>query len=282
MDTGTDPGSKGLARPAAALRSASKSHHSSNASAAVPALLSRLALAAVRIDAGQRGGVDNGNLALDVRDDRRDFARIFLAGAVVVRPDLHAAGRRAASNRYCAAAATAARCRRDPSGKMRAAASADFSPSQIIDRRVRGVGELVEVVERPRGGPMLRAPAVAFNQHNGRKSLRPSALVVAADKERGFAARVLVGPNRIGSTPKQARRRGVGGLGVGGRQRRLDGIAARPRAHRLAPPLLVLRASEGEKSRPSARRGPRLRSRACGRATAPPRLATRRRDRRQG
>ena len=149
------PGSNGLARPVAALRSASGFGHSASASAASQPLLT-----GARAPPFRSMRVDDRQVAVKSRQDRCDFARVFCARLVIVRPDGKSAANERGPVSLHGRLSAAARCRRHAIGEDARRGLRGLLAFENDDwRSSRGRACRDRRVDGPR--PMLRAPSFA-------------------------------------------------------------------------------------------------------------------------
>ena len=169
-------------------------------------------------------------------------------------------------------------------GKIRAAASAAFSPSQMTTGAFGCLGDGGQVVERAMVRPSVEFPAARHRatKSGGTSFCRPPH---SSERHRRPFRRP---PSHIAKRPSGLRPQSraaasapfsaSGGGQVGLRRVRLE-ICWTCRAASVSSASVKRREGVEGVIHGAA---PRLRSRAFGRASAPPRLGKRRRDRRQG
>jgi hypothetical protein len=160
----------------------------------------RLASAAGRIDRSQRLGVDDGNRTIQRREYRRDFARVFFARRIVVRPNQNRPARERRPIGFgCRASAAAGRCgdavgedSRRRFGRFLALAN-DYGRARIRD-------EIGQVEQRPMIRPSLELPAGTLAPCDRAEGLFPVRLIPARGIEGGFVLRSRVAPEACAHT----------------------------------------------------------------------------------
>ena len=194
-----------LGRLAAALRKRRKVRPFRRRVRRIP-FFARLARAAVRVERGQRLGVDDRNGAIQRRQNRRDFVR-HISG-----PPRHcpAKSRRAArpsgvQSVFAAAPAPPLDVVAMLCGKIAAAASAAFSPSQITTGALRFRAEIGQV-DKAGDGPakrQMRQPSPSRHE-TGRNVFLAVRLIPARGIEGGFVVRRRIAPEAIRLAPDRA------------------------------------------------------------------------------